>query len=228
MTARSAPGLTMTPSKDDRAYHYRVRMRRADAWLKRAVSEREAGDLDVAFILYWIAFNAAFATDVTPDFASEAPRTREEIRTYFQTLLDSDGSRDIRDAIRASAGRVEALVANRYLYEPYWLYMNGRSRNARWKEKFDREAARVRDALLRTDDDAALGTVLDLVFQRLKTLRNQLFHGGATWGGDRNRDSVGHGAHLMAALVPVFVKITRSNPGVDFGRPYYRPGLQQR
>lgn len=218
----------MTPSGDDRAYHFRVRMRRADAWLKRAVREREAGDPDVAFILYWIAFNAAFATDVSPDFASDAPNTRDEIQAFFQTLLDSDGSRDLRDAIRANAGRVKALVANRYLYEPYWLFLNGRSRNARWRERFDREAARVRGALSRTDDDESLGMVLDILFQRLKTLRNQLVHGGATWSGDRNRDSVGHGAHLMAALVPVFVEITRRNPSVDRGRPYYRPGLQQR
>ena len=218
----------MSPAGDDRAYHFRVRMRRADAWLKRAVGEREAGDLDVAFILYWVAFNAAFATDVSPDFASDAPRTRDEIRAYFQTLLDSDGSRDIQNAIRENAGRIKALVANRYLYEPYWLFMNGRSRNARWREKFDRETARVRDALSLIDDRAAPGMILDLVFQRLKTLRNQLVHGGATWGGDRNRDSVGHGAHLMAALVPVFVEITRRNPGGDWGRPYYRPGLQQR
>ena len=75
----------MSPAGGDRAYHFRVRMRRADAWLKRAVGEREAGDLDVAFILYWVAFNAAFATDVSPDFASDAPRTRDEIRAYFQT-----------------------------------------------------------------------------------------------------------------------------------------------
>lgn len=218
----------MSPARDDRAYHFRVRMRRADAWSKRAVSEREAGDLDVAFILYWIAFNATFATDVSPDFAAEAPRTREEIRDYFRALLDLDGSQEIRSVIRANSGRVKALATNRYLYEPYWLFMNGRSRNARWKEKFDREGARVHDALSRTDDDAASGTVLDILFQRLKTLRNQLVHGGATWGGDRNRDSVGHGAHLMAVLVPVFVEITRRNPSVDWGRPYYRPGLQQR
>lgn len=221
----------MTPTRD-RAYHFRVRMRRADAWSKRAVSEREAGDLDVAFILYWVAFNAAFATDVSPDFASEAVGTREEIRVYFETLLDSDDSRAIEGAIRANAGRVRALVANRYLYEPYWHFLNGKSRNARWKNRFDTETECVRRALSRTDGGAdaerATATVLDIVFQRLKTLRNQLVHGGATWAGDRNRDSVGHGAHLMAALVPVFVEITRRNPGVDWGRPYYRPGLQQR
>lgn len=220
----------MTPTRDDRTYHFRVRMRRADAWLKRAVSEREAGDLDVAFVLYWIAFNAAFATDVSPDFASEAVETRKEIRNYFETLLDSDDSRAIEGAIRANAGRVRALVANRYLYERYWRFLNRKSQNTRWKREFDKDTTCVRDALSRTDDDAgtAAAKVLDIVFQRLKTLRNQLVHGGATWGGARNRDSVEHGTHLMAALVPVFVEITRSKPGVDWGRPYYRPGLQQR
>lgn len=44
-----------------------LRVHRALSWLKPAESE---DDLDVKFILYWVAFNAAYAKAVPEDYGS--------------------------------------------------------------------------------------------------------------------------------------------------------------
>ena len=72
----------------------RLRMRRALSWLERA--EKERGDYDAAFIFYWVAFNAAYATNRRQD-----PDTveRANFSEYFDTILGLDGSGTIYDAI---------------------------------------------------------------------------------------------------------------------------------
>ena len=63
--------------------------------------------------------------------------------------------------------------------------------------------------------------VLMTLFNRLYVLRNQLMHGGATWGGKVNRRQVGDGAAIMGALVPHFVDLMMDHPDEDWGEPPY-------
>jgi len=56
---------------------------------------------------------------------------------------------------------------------------------------------------------------------RLYVLRNQLFHGGATWNNGINRAQVRDGAAILTFLMPVFVDLMMENPKADWGRPFY-------
>ena len=49
------------------------------------------------------------------------------------------------------------------------------------------------------------------VFLRLYTLRNQVFHGGATYGTGRGRKQIKHGSFIMANLVPVILDIMEAD-----------------
>ena len=63
---------------------------------------------------------------------------------------------------------------------------------------------------------------MNIIFDRLYVVRNQIIHGGATWGTGRNREQVRDGARIMALLVPVFVELIESNPkDINWDPPGY-------
>ena len=202
-----------------------TRIRRAESWLECARKEHESGDLysghwDVAFVLYWIAFNAAFATD-----DAESPNTHREFHKCFALVLRRDNDGEIFRALEKLADPMQEILNNKYLFKRYWYFVNGRQGNENWQKRFDDQLASVRNAKRRAPA-ARAKTILSLLFQRLATLRNQIVHGGATWKSRYNRSSVEHGLPIMAHLVPAFVRIIRQHRKREWGTPYYRPGLQ--
>ena len=197
-----------------------LRTYRAIRWLEPAAREHGSKDPDVAFILYWIAFNAAYAKDVPGKSHEEE---RRKFAEYFGKLLPLDRSHAIHNSIwEEFSGPVRILLANKYLYGPFWDHANGKPGNEDWERWFKEDERRVRKAL----GNRRTKTILTTLFGRLYTLRNQLVHGGATWNSSLNRDTVGDGAHIMEFLVPVFIDIMLDNPDENWGPPYYRAGLQ--
>lgn len=218
----------MSTNIEDPAYRdpFHTRIRRAESWLACARKEHASGDLDsghwdVAFVLYWIAFNAAFATE---DYESP-PRTHREFRRCFERVVRLDRSGDIHGALMRFSGSIRELVSNEYLFKRYWFHVNGRRGHANWRKQFDGQVESVENTVRRASTRGTK-TIISIVFQRLCTLRNQIVHGGATWKSRYNRSSVAHGLPIMAELVPAFVGIVRRNPQEEWGHPYYRPGLQ--
>ncbi len=57
-----------------------LRVHRSISWLGRA--EKETSDSDVRFILLWIGFNAAYASDIVEDISSE----RGAFRNFFRDI----------------------------------------------------------------------------------------------------------------------------------------------
>ena len=197
---------------------FTVRSRRAISWLDPAAQARRSNDLDVAFIFYWIAFEAAYANDV----GWEPLKAEEAIDKYFQRLLPLDPNNTIGNAIGSKHSTpIATLVNNQYLSRPFWDYRNGKPGNDDWQQWFARDGGLVLHALEVGDTK----TVLTILFRRLYTLRNQLVHGGATWKSEHNPDSVRPGARIMEILVPIFIDIMLDNATEPWGPPYYRPGL---
>ena len=194
-----------------------LRTHRAIRWLEPARRERESDDLDVAFVLYWIAFNAAYAREV-----SKRPQTREELAEYFGTILCLDQHGRIFNALwDRFADLVDQLLRNHYLYGPFWDHENGKKRNPNWRREFEREVACATQAH-REATRSGTKTVLTILFERLYTLRNQLVHGGATWKSSINRKSVEPGVRIMEFLIPIFIEIMLDDPEREWGPPYYR------
>lgn len=201
--------------EDGRHSFLALRTHRAVRWLYRATRARDDKDADVAFILYWIAFNAAYAKDVS----WQSPSTRDEVDEYFDRLVSLDENDTIHSSIwDRFSGPVRTLLNNEYLFDPFWDHANGKPGNADWEERF-KKAGRAALAALANNDTK---TVLSILFQRLYTLRNQVVHGGASWNSSLNRDSVEDGARIMEFLVPIFIDIMLDNPDEDWGPPHYR------
>ncbi len=98
------------------------------------------------------------------------------------------------------------LMDNKYVFEPFWEWVRNEETSEGWRRKFSADTRTFRK---RFADGNVFG-LLQVVFRRLYTLRNQTVHGGSTpregWGRDQVRD----GARIMDALVPVILGIMRT------------------
>jgi hypothetical protein len=73
-----------------------LRVHRALSWLDRAEQLGEQNDLDGQFILLWIAFNAAYATEIDERFRLSE---QETFRGFLEKLTQLDaGKKAVRSA----------------------------------------------------------------------------------------------------------------------------------
>ena len=217
--------MCKTAAEVPQSKHNEDRRRRADSWLER--SEKAASDLRHAkseheraglyseqFIFLWIAFNAAYGYELIGENADDddPPKEWEKFDEFLAKILRLDKERAIEDIIRRQyAGPIRILLENRYVYAKFWKRVRGVSAGANWSKCFEDS----RRHSLRALQDGHIHDVLKVVFSRLYVLRNQVFHGGASfakgWGAAQVRD----GSRIMAALVPKILKIMRSDIDED-------------
>jgi hypothetical protein len=189
-----------------------LRVHRGLSWYGRACEE--ADDIDVRFILLWIAFNAAYATEIDADIGGD----REQFRLFFRTLVQLDESHRIYNLVWSRfPSEVRLLLDNRYVFAPFWAHQNGMPGTEDWEERLRRAKHKANTAMAAQDTPL----ILSILFDRLYVLRNQLVHGGATWCSSVNRDQVRDGAALLKSLMPVFLDIMMDNPQHAWGMPFY-------
>ena len=94
---------------------------------------------------------------------------------------------------------------------------NGWTSKSAWLEEFERAKKKAYAALATQDTDM----VLLVLFDRLYTLRNQIIHGGATYGSEANREQLSHACKILTALLPEIVQIMQLHADRDWGRPFY-------
>jgi hypothetical protein len=189
-----------------------LRVHRGLSWYGRACQEE--GDSDVRFILLWIAFNAAYASEIDADLTGD----REKFRLFFRTLVELDADRRIYKLVWSRfPNEVRLLLDNRYVFAPFWAHQNGVAGYEDWEERLARAKRAVGRAMAAQDTPA----LLSILFDRLYILRNQLVHGGSTWCSSVNRDQVRDGSALLGNLVPIFLDIMMDNPQHAWGMPFY-------
>lgn len=211
-----------------------VRIYRSLSWIKRA--EGVAPDDDTAFILYWIAFNAAYAEGKPSRAVREDEKKR--FRWYFSRIMPLDVDRVVSTTMRKPEfrSRIDGFLQNEWVFQPFWDYafygvktyqdsqrkFNKDAKNA--KEKLDGSTSRRKRGGKKSPENDIV-EVLCILFDRLYVLRNQLMHGGATWSSSKNRDQVRDGRELMAFLVPRFAYLMMNNPDPSdcWGSPPYPP-----
>ena len=200
--------------RDDFESGFGLRVHRAISWLQGA-ERAAAADIDLAFICYWIAFNAAYVQHAYLHREYAEPKF---FRWYFKQIVALDANKVIYDAIwQRFSGPIRTLVGNRYVFAPFWRSQHGEAGPDDWRRAFRAQGRATLQALRRQDTES----VLEILFSRLYVLRNQLMHGGATWRGGVNRQQVSDGARIMAFLVPHFVDLMMDHPHEGWGEPPY-------
>ena len=189
----------------------RTRLHRAISWLARA--EQEDGDPDAQFVFLWIAFNAAYAHE----FGQDEP-ARAQLATFFASLVAIDGDKRLSKLLfNEFTGPLRTLIANKFVFEPFWKALRDHDASGRWEEQFDASSKVATRAVLEGKSDLVLSIVCD----RLYVLRNQLVHGGATWNSSVNRAQVKDGARILLAIIPAVIELMLDHPEKDFGEILY-------
>jgi len=185
----------------------RIRLHRAISWFRRA--EQEDKDHDARFIFLWIAFNAAYAHD----FGFEQVE-RDRLRAFVRKLVAVDAGKVLHKVVfEQYTGPVRLLIDNQYVFEPFWRALREHDASDAWSQRFRSD----KGAALKAVHGGDTAMVLAVVFDRLYVLRNQLVHGGATWGGSVNRQQVKDGANLLGKLLPAMVGLMLGHPELELG-----------
>ena len=189
-----------------------LRVHRAISWFGRA--ETEKSDYDVRFILLWVGFNSAYASEIGAETAGE----RDTFRAFFDALVKLDGAHRIYDAVwQRFSQEIRMLLANKYVFAPFWHKQNDVPGYDDWEARLEASQRLIATAMKQFDT----GRLLTVVFDRLYVLRNHLVRGGATWNGSVNRHQVRDGAAVLGWMLPLFIDIIMDNPSHDWGRPFY-------
>lgn len=190
-----------------------LRVHRALSWLDRA--EQSKGDLDAEYVFLWVAFNAAYANDID---AHQQMTEQKLFRIFLNRLCDFDRDNRIYDFLWAEfTSSIRVLLANKYVFQPFWDFHNHKISESEWQQEFSRANSKASRAL--ADKDA--GRVLAVIFRRLYVLRNQILHGGTTWNSSVNRDQLRDGVAFLGKMVPIIIEIMMDNPNQIWGDPCY-------
>ncbi|SUO97883.1 HEPN domain-containing protein [Suttonella ornithocola] len=187
-----------------------LRLNRAESWLKKA---ENAEDEDTRFIALWIAFNAAYACDV-----GIVAGDKNHLRQFLTQIVALDEAHIIYDLIwQRFPKNIRVLLDNKYVFQPFWDFHNGKIQEKVWLEDFAAEKDKVKKALAQQDTDL----VLFIIFDRIYTLHNQIIHGGASFSSSVNRPQVRDCSEILAIFVPLMIDIMKKNLQRDWGKPFY-------
>lgn len=197
---------------DDVSDEMRIRLHRAVRWLARAESETD--DIDVKFILLWISFNALYANDLSSLDSTFKGHTHD----FFKKIVALDRENQLQNLLWNSfSNSMRVLLENEFAYKGYWESVRAGKKNNRWEKGFNYENKKALVGLR----EAMPVVVLEVIFGRLYTLRNQLVHGGATHNSSVNREQIKDGARILESTVPLMIEIILQNPYEDFGAISY-------
>ncbi|NLS14864.1 hypothetical protein HGP28_18555 [Vibrio sp. SM6] len=189
-----------------------TRVHRALSWLQKA---EMCEDDDSKFTFLWIAFNSAYAQE----FEQKVNFGERGLYQEFLTRLVELDSENLLSNIvwHNYSGAIRAVLNNEFVLESYWNYQSGRITEDQWKDA--RSKAKIVANTALGYNNTAL--VLSVVFSRLYTLRNQIIHGGSTFGSSVNRKQLRDCTIILEQILPVIIKVMMDSRNELWGDPVY-------
>ncbi|WP_410685830.1 hypothetical protein [Avibacterium paragallinarum] len=113
---------------------------------------------------------------------------------------------------------IRLLADNKFIFQPFWDYHNGKISETEYLNAEIKEREKLFSAL----ENQNIDRILDVLFRRLYTLRNQIIHGGATFNSSVNREQLKTGCNILSLFLPVMLEIMMKNHNeMDWGKPFY-------
>ena len=198
------------PAKPSIKENNRLRKQRVNVWLKRAHASNDIAAVN--FVLYWIAFEAAFVANVDKNHDGEGL-----MKEFIKRVTRMD-KKKFANTLTTHHKHAVKLMELRVTHRGFWE----KGDLNEWQEEFCRE---LEDFNRGKDPIAKICTV----FERLRVVRNQIFHGGSSMHLSLGREQVEHGLELLKAFVPQFGKtmkksMGKSPPGNWYPVPFPRVG----
>lgn len=189
-----------------------IRVHRALSWLNKA---EQCSDDDSAFLFLWIAFNSAYAQDFEQ---KSGFGERGLFQEFLSKLVELDNQQQLSTIVwEQYSGPIRCILDNEFILQAYWDYQAGRIDQESWKQARSKAKIAANQALSQNDT----ASVLSIVFARLYTLRNQMIHGGATFGSSANRQQLRDCTSLLQHLVPTLITIMMNSKQAMWGEPVY-------
>jgi hypothetical protein len=183
-----------------------IRIHRAISWIKSA--EKQDGNLDMKFISLWIALNTCYAVDLNG--ISSKPE-RAKLRDFTSSLVLYDRSRLYNLFWEKFSGPIRMLIENKFVYEKFWEFNRGEIQD--YLTPFNKSITTAHNCLSKENIEG----LLEIVLERLYTLRNSIVHGGATYNSKLNRVQLRDACNIMQLLVPIIIDIMMENSNHDWG-----------
>ena len=183
-----------------------IRLHRAISWLKSA--EKQEGNLDMKFISLWVSFNACYAVDIN---SLNSKPEKAKLREFTSSLVQFDQNRIYNLFWEKFSGPVKVLIENKFVFEKFWEYTRGDSED--YEIAFNKSITHATNCLSKQNIEG----LLEVVLERLYTLRNQLIHGGATYNSKLNRTQLRDACNIMQLLVPIMIEIMLENGEHNWG-----------
>ena len=180
--------------KEDIKKNNSLRAQRVSAWLKHAritdkVSAYEESPA-VSFVLYWIAFEAAFVV----------ARVSDECQMkHFITQAVTADKKTFTKTLAQNREHAVKIMEMRVTHKGFWEKGDLRTHSEWWKN-FGEELKDFKS------QKASTAEQLCTVFERLRIVRHQIFHGGSSMDKSLGKTQVEHGLKLLAAFIPKFEK----------------------
>ena len=188
-----------------------IRLHRAISWMKCA--EEQEDNIDLQFLSLWISYNSCYSID---DNLDTTFKERTQVNDFIYKLVNLDYEKRLYNLLwHKFSGPVRLLIANEYLFKPFWQYQRGNKVN--WKQLHQKSIDDSKKFLSEQKTEELLKIVLD----RLYVLRNQLMHGGATYKSKINRLQMIDACNMLKLIVPVVIDIMIEHHEEDWGKIYY-------
>ncbi len=199
-------------NREQYSENFRLRIHRSLSWLKKA---EQSEDLDTQFITLWIAFNAAYAREID----NFSIKDRAIFNEFLLKICAYDEKQEIYHLVwNQFSQSIRLWLDNKFVFQPFWDFHNGKISENKYIKAETKERERFFSALKNQKTSA----ILDVMFSRLYTLRNQIIHGGSTFNSSVNREQLKDGCAILSLLIPAMLDIMMKNySNVDWGKPFY-------
>ncbi len=187
-----------------------IRIHRAISWIKS--TEKQDRDLDLKFISLWIAFNACYAVDFN---GLNTKTEKAKLRDFTSSLVQFDQTRIYNLFWQKYSGPVKALIENKFLFERFWEFNRGEVED--YNGAFNKSIGTAHNCLSKVNIEG----LMEIVLERLYTLRNSIMHGGSTFNSKLNRAQLKDACNIMQLLVPIIIDIMIDNSEHDWGEIAY-------
>lgn len=191
--------------------NFRLKIWRSLSWLKNAASTEQ---LDIKYISLWIAFNAAYADELSDIYGD-----KNTFLDFLKRICSYDSENSLQKILnKHHQTEIKQLLELPYTFQPFWDFYNGKRAENDWLRMFNATKRRANTAWNQKETHITL----HVIFNHLYTLRNQLVHGGSTFESSVNRSQLSDGCTLLSALIPAILQIMMNySSEVDWGKPFY-------
>lgn len=188
----------------------RLKLHRSLSWLNEADYQKD--NFDVCFIFLWIALNAVYADEL------RELGDKSGLHSFLQKVCSLDNEKELETLVWNSfSGNIRIFLNNKFIFQPFWDDINAGTNKKKWKALFEWENKQASTAIAKQNTSA----LLNIIFRRLYTLRNQILHGGSSFKSSVNIAQKKEACTFLLNILPVILKIIMQNYSQDWGKPYY-------